>query len=275
MIFMAILTDTYTLANGVAIPKIGFGTWQVQPGQEAYNAVTEALKIGYRHIDTAYAYRNEADVGRAIRDSGIKREDIFVTTKLPAEIKEYDAALDTFNESMANLDIGYVDLYLIHAPWPWGQRGTDHTKGNIAVWSAFEEIYRTGRARTIGISNFAVKDMQAILDHAQVAPMVNQIHWSVGYTEPEITKFAQDHGMLVEAYSPLGTGRLIGNKHIQAVADHYGVSTAQLALRYCIQKGVLPLPRSINPDHIRANQDIDGFTINTEDMRALDELHLR
>ncbi|ERL65839.1 aldo/keto reductase family protein [Schleiferilactobacillus shenzhenensis] len=272
---MATLTDTYTLTNGVQIPKIGFGTWQVAPGQETYDAVTAALKLGYRHIDTAYAYRNEADVGRAIRDSGLKREDVFVTTKLPAEIKDYDRALDTFNETMAHLDLGYVDLYLIHAPWPWGKRGEDYTEGNLADWRAFEEIYNTGRARAIGISNFAVKDMQAVLDHAQVAPMVNQIHWSIGYTEPEITKFAQDHGMLVEAYSPLGTGRLIGNKDIQAVADHYGVSTAQVAIRYAIQKQVLPLPRSINPDHIKANQDIDGFTINAEDMQTLDALHLR
>lgn len=272
---MAILTDTYTLANGVQIPKIGFGTWQVAPGQETYDAVTTALKLGYRHIDTAYAYRNEADVGRAIRDSGLKREDVFVTTKLPAEVKDYDRALDTFNETMAHLDLGYVDLYLIHAPWPWGQRGQDYTAGNLAAWDAFEEIYRTGRARAIGISNFAVKDMQAVLDHAQVAPMVNQIHWSIGYTEPEINDYAQNHGMLVEAYSPLGTGRLIGNKDIKAVADHYGVSTAQLAIRYCIQKGVLPLPRSINPKHIQANQDIDGFVINAQDMAALNALHLR
>lgn len=268
---MAILTSTYQLANGVQIPKVAFGTWQIPGGDTAYQAVLAALKAGYRHIDTALAYRNEASVGKAIRDSGILREQIFVTTKLPAETKSYQGALADFDESLKNLGLDYVDLYLVHAPWPWSQVGRVYDEANLEVWQAMEAIYDSGRAKAIGVSNFAVRDLKNVLKQATVAPMVNQIQYYLGFTEPKITQFSEDHDMLVEAYSPLATGGVLDNPQVQAYADKYGVSVAQLALRFVLQNGVLPLPKAVTPAHITANTQLD-FTISDADMAALNAL---
>ncbi|WP_407889070.1 aldo/keto reductase [Levilactobacillus sp. N40-8-2] len=268
---MSVLTDTFSLANGTQIPQVGFGTWQIPGGDTAYNAVANALKAGYRHIDTAKAYANESSVGKAIRDSGIPREEIFVTTKLPAKVKTYQGALDAFDTTMTNLDIGYVDLYLIHAPWPWDEIGKDCDAGNRDVWRAMEKIYTSGKAKAIGVSNFNSHDLQNILTHAEVAPMVDQIQYYVGYTEPKITKFAQDHDMLVEAYSPLATGDMLGNVAIQEMANKYHVSVAQLALRFVLENGVLPLPKATSPAHIAANAQLD-FSIDAGDMAKLNAM---
>jgi Aldo/keto reductases, related to diketogulonate reductase len=240
---MAVLTDKFSLANGTNIPQVGFGTWQIPGGQTAYDAVANALKTGYRHIDTAKAYANESSVGKAVRDSGLDRSDVFVTTKLPAETKSYQGALADFKTTLKNLDLDYVDLYLIHAPWPWNEIGKDCDAQNLEVWQAMEEIYASGKAKAIGVSNFNVHDLQNILHHATVAPMVDQIQYYVGYTEPKITKFAQDHGMLVEAYSPLATGDMLNNPAVREMANKYHVSPAQLALRFCLENGVLPYRR--------------------------------
>ncbi|WP_125608334.1 aldo/keto reductase [Lapidilactobacillus bayanensis] len=266
---MTKLTDTYTLANGVAIPKIGFGTWQI-PADQAKQAVMDAIKVGYRHIDTALAYHNEKEVGAGVRASGLKREDIFVTSKLPAETKTYDGTLRDFDTTMANLDLDYLDLYIIHAPQPWAEQGADYALENREVWQAMQKIYESGRVRAIGVSNFGVADLKNIFDVAQVKPMVNQIQYYVGYTEPEITKFAQANGLLVEAYSPLATGSLLNNQAIQAIADHYQVSLAQLAIQFCVQNGVLPLPKATHIAHIEANAQLD-FVISAEDMQQLNE----
>ncbi|WP_137597923.1 aldo/keto reductase [Paucilactobacillus kaifaensis] len=268
---MSILTETFTLANKVEIPKVGFGTWQIPGGKTAYDAVANALKVGYRHIDTAQAYANESSVGKAIKDSGIKREDIFVTSKLPAEIKTYDGALAAFDKTMDNLGLKYLDLYLIHAPWPWSQIGTDHDRDNVETWKAMEKIYQSGRVKSIGVSNFNVHDLKNILESATVTPFVDQIQYYVGYTEPKITKFAQEQGMLVEAYSPLATGDLINNPKIQEMAAKYDVSVAQLALRFVIENGVLPLPKATSEEHIEANAQLD-FSISAEDMNILNSM---
>lgn len=265
---MGVLTDTFTLANGNPIPKVGFGTWQVPDGETAYNAVRTALDVGYRHIDTAFAYGNEASVGRAVRDSGIPREEIFVTSKLPAAAKTRQEAASRLDESLANLDLGCIDLYLIHAPWPWGEYETRYDEGNLEAWTALEEGYDEGRLKAIGISNFDVHDMENLLDHADVAPMVNQIQYYVGFTEPVITGFAREHGILVEAYSPLATGDIIGNTVVKEIADAHGVSVAQVALRFCLQNGVLPLPKAVGPDHIRANAALD-FELGADEMDRL------
>lgn len=265
---LAILTDTYQLTNGVKIPKVGFGMWQVPTGDTAYNAAAAALKAGYRHIDTAKAYQNEADVGRAIRDSGIPRQDIFVTSKLPGQTKSYDGAMADFKSTMQQLDIDYLDLYLVHAPWPWDEIGKDCDKENIEVWRAMEDIYATGKVKAIGVSNFNVHDLQNILPTAKVAPMVDQIQYYVGYTEPKITTFAKNHSMLVEAYSPLATGDLLQNSKMQQLAGKYQVSTAQLALRFCLQNGILPLPKAVNEAHIKSNTQLD-FEISEADMATL------
>ena len=268
---MPALTDSFTLANGVAIPKIGFGTWQIPDGTQAYDSVTAALKAGYRHIDTARAYGNEASVGRAIRDSGIPRDQIFVTTKLPAEIKDYERAKASFEQTISALNMDYVDLYLIHAPWPWSEMGKDYRDGNIAVWRAMEEIQEAGRARSIGVSNFTIPDIESLVGASKTTPQVDQIRYFVGHTQNEITEYCEAHNILVEGYSPLATGAILDNPEVRGIAEKYGRSAAQLSIRYLLEKDVLPLPKTTTPSRIVENADVD-FRISDEDMAYLDGL---
>ncbi|HNX65762.1 MAG TPA: aldo/keto reductase [Bacteroidales bacterium] len=268
---MKTINDFFILSNGVKIPVIGFGTWQIPDGKVAYDSVLFALKAGYRHIDTALAYGNEKSVGRAVRDSGIDRSEIFITSKLPAEIKSYDKALRKYDETISNLDLGYIDLYLIHAPWPWNEKGADYTKENKEVWRAMEEIYNGKNCRAVGVSNFNVKDMTAILDTCTVKPMVNQIKYYIGYTEDDITWFCRSNNILVEGYSPLATGRILANKEIDLLAKKYNRTLPQICIRYLIQHGVLPLPKSVTAERISENFAVD-FEITKEDMKYLDNL---
>lgn len=267
-----ILSETYKLYNGVEIPKIGFGTWQTKSGKEAYDATTYALQAGYRHIDTAYTYENEQSVGQAILDSKIKREEIFITTKLPADIKTYEGALEYFEKSIKNLGVDYIDLYLIHAPWPWSNVGADYTSGNIEAWKALIKLYNDKRVRSIGVSNFHVKDIEALIQATGFKPMVNQIRYFVGNTQEPITKYCQENDILIEAYSPLATGELLNNELLNKLAKKYNKTIAQICLRYCLEKSTLPLPKSVNKDRIYANTDVD-FEISKEDMQYLDNLH--
>lgn len=268
---MSLLTETFTLNNGIKIPKVGFGTWQIPDGATAYNAVSNALKLGYRHIDTAYVYRNEKSVGKAINESGIAREDIYLTSKLPAEVKNASQVADYFNATLSNLDTDYLDLYLIHAPWPLNQVGTRFDQENLAVWKELEKLYKTGKIKSIGISNFDAHDVKNLLDNAEIVPAVNQIMYYAGFTQPENTKFAQDNGILVEAYSPLATGDLLNNPTMTSLAKQYNVSVPQLALRFVIQNGVLPLPKATSAAHIEANTELD-FTISDADMTTLNAM---
>ena len=268
---MSTLNETYTLNTGAKIPKIGFGTWQIPNGDDAYNSVLIALKNGYRHIDTARVYGNEESVGRAIADSGVAREDIFLTTKLPAEIKNYDGAVEAFETSIATLGVEYVDLYLIHAPWPWSEQGADYTEGNIEVWKAMEEFHKSGRAKAIGVSNFNVSDIQAILDNGTVKPAVNQIKFYIGSTQEEVTSFCQSNDILIEAYSPLATGRILNNPEVQQLAEKYGRTVAQISLRYTLQRGTVTLPKSTHEEYIIQNADLD-FEIDAVDMAYLKDL---
>ena len=183
--------EYFVLYNGVKIPKIGFGTWQIADGEQAYNSVMHALKAGYTHIDTAHAYGNEKSVGKAIKDSGIKREDVFITTKVPAEIKTYEGAVKHIEESLANLGVDYIDLHLIHAPWPWSAIGMDCKDGNVEVWKALIEFYNAGKIRSIGVSNFHVKDIEYIVEKTGFKPMANQIRFFIGNTQEEITQYCQ------------------------------------------------------------------------------------
>ncbi|QHC65479.1 aldo/keto reductase [Rathayibacter sp. VKM Ac-2759] len=268
---MPALTDTFTLSNGVEIPRIGFGTWQIEDGPDAYDAVTTALATGYRHLDTARGYGNEASVARALRDSGVPRDEVFITTKLPAEVKDYEGAKASFETTMAALELDYVDLYLIHAPWPWSDMGSDHRDGNIAAWKAMEEIYEAGRSRAIGVSNFAVADLESLTAATDVVPHANQIRWFVGNTQDETTAYCRERGILVEGYSPLATGGLLENSDIAGIAAGYGKSVAQLCIRYLLEKDVLPLPKSTTPSRIAENADVD-FTISPDDLAVLDAL---
>ena len=267
-----IKNDHFTLNNGVEIPAIGFGTWQVADGEEGYSSCLAALKSGYRHIDTAYAYGNEPSVARALRDSGLERGDVFITTKLPANIKDYDGARAHFEESLVNLETDYLDLYLIHAPWPWSDVGGEYTEGNIAAWRAMIDLYNEGKVRAIGVSNFHVKDIKAIVEATGFVPAVNQIRYFVGNTQNEITEYCQTNGILVEAYSPLATGALVENGELGQIAEKYGVSIPKLCIRFCIENGTLPLPKSVNEERIKANIDVD-FTISDEDMDYLNSLY--
>ncbi|MGH1524956.1 aldo/keto reductase [Leifsonia sp. L25] len=271
---MPVLTDTFALSNGVEIPKVGFGTWQIPDGPLTYDSVRTALDAGYRHIDTARAYGNEASVGRAVRDSGVPREEVFITTKCPAEVKDAAGARHAFDRSSELLDLGPIDLYLIHAPWPWNHQGSDHRAGNIEVWKVFEELYDEGRTRSIGVSNFVVADLESLIAGTSVVPHVDQIRWFVGHTQPETTTYCQERGILVEGYSPLATGRLIGDEDIELIAEKYGRTGAQVSLRYLLQKNVLPLPKSTTQHRIAENADLD-FELSVEDMAALDALGSR
>lgn len=266
---MSILHDTYTLNNGITIPKIAFGTWQMPNDQVGYDSVAFALKNGYEHVDTARVYGNEEVVGRAIKDSGKAREDIFLTTKLPAEIKTYDEAMETFETSLSALGVDYVDLYLIHAPWPWSDRGSDHMDGNIEVWKAFEEIYKSGRAKSIGVSNFNASELQQLIDATEIVPAVNQIKYHIGFTQDETVAFCEANGILIEAYSPLATGRILNDERIVSMAEKYGKSVAQICIGYTLQKGTITLPKSVHEEYILQNADVD-FEISAEDMALLD-----
>lgn len=266
-----ILQETYTLMNGVTIPKLGLGTWQIPDGEQAYNSVLTALKNGYRHIDTAMAYGNETSVGKAIKDSGIPREELFITTKLPAEHKGYEIAHECFEKSLKALDLEYIDLYLIHAPWPWHKIGMDCTNGNIDSWRAFEEIYDSGKVKAIGISNFEPKHIDPILRMCKYVPMVNQIRFHIGDTQNEILEFCKQHNILITAYSPLATGRIIDNPDIVLMAKNYNVTPAQICIRYCLQKDTVVIPKSTNKERIASNAQVD-FIINDFDMRILDQV---
>ena len=264
--------EYFILNNGIKIPAIGFGTWQVADGEECYNSCLWALRAGYRHIDTAFAYGNEKSVARAIKDSGLSREEVFITTKLPADIKDYDGARVCFEQSLVNLNTDYIDLYLIHAPWPWSDVGSNCTDGNIAVWRAMIELYNEGKIRAIGVSNFHVKDIRALIDATGVVPAVNQIRYFIGNTQNEITDYCQANGILVEAYSPLATGALVDHSELAAMAERYSVSIPQLCIRFCIENGTLPLPKSVNEERIQANLDVD-FKIEKEDIDHLNSLY--
>lgn len=262
---------TYTLSNGVQIPKIGFGTWQIKNGGEAYYSVSLALKNGYKHIDTALAYGNEESVGRAIKDSNIPREEIFVTTKLPAEIKTYKEAEEAFLKSLNNLGLDYIDLYLIHAPWPWSEMGKDCSVGNREVYKILEKYYKLGKIKAIGVSNFSPKDLENIIETCEVIPHVNQIGYFIGMDQSETIEYCKTKNIFIEAYSPLGIGYLLKNEDIEKIAIEYLVSPAQICLRYLLQKGVVALPKSIHENRIIQNTELD-FEIQKEDMDFLDTI---
>jgi len=268
---MKTLNQFYTLSNDVKLPKIGFGTWQVANGQEAYQSVLLALKNGYRHIDTAEGYGNEASVAEAIRDSKIPRSEIFVTSKLESHIKTYEGALSAFEQTMKALQFDYLDLFLIHAPWPWSEMGKDCKEGNVLAWKAMEKLYKDGRIRAIGVSNFSPSDIDNLLAHCDITPHVNQIGYFIGIDQKATIEYCEKKNIFVEAYSPLGIGYLLSNPNIQKVAEKYDVSPAQICIRYCLQKGTAPLPKSTHEKRIIENTQVD-FVIKKVDMDFLDTI---
>ena len=268
---MTVLTETTALASGAKIPKIGFGTWLLEEGEQCYRAVADALRLGYRHIDTARAYHNEASVGRAVRDSGIPREDIFVTSKVPAEAKSYEQAVADFDTTMAEIGLDYLDLYLVHAPWPWDQVGKDCREENKIVWRAMEEFLASGRVKAIGVSNFGPDDLASLLPACTVKPAVNQIRWFIGLDPADTLAACAEHNIVVEAYSPFAHGLIVNHPEIADIATRSEVSVPQLCIRYLLQKGAVVLPKATSNDHIRQNAELD-FEISTTDMQVLDAM---
>ena len=265
------LTDTYTLANGVKIPVVGFGTWQSESGEEAYNAVKWALEAGYRHIDTAAAYGNEESVGQAIKDSGIPREELFITTKLWGVGTTEDAAKQ-LDESLVKLGLSYVDLYLIHWPNPKAFR-PDYVTRNANVWKAMEAGFKAGKARAIGVSNFHPRHLEALINVAEIKPVVNQILVNPSDQQEELVAFNKANDILTEAYSPLGTGKIFSIPELKEIATKYNKSVAQVVLRWSLDKGFLPLPKSVHPERIKENTEIFDFTLSDEDRSFIDSLH--
>lgn len=264
------LFENYALYNGVKIPKLGLGTWFI-PDDRAAQAVCESVKIGYRHIDTAQAYENERGVGEGIRTCGLPRQEIFVTTKLAAEIKTYEEAVKAIDSSLEKMGLEYIDLMLIHSPQPWTKFREDvrsFDKGNREAWRAMEDAYKAGKLRAIGVSNFEKEDLENILVSCTVKPMVNQLLVHISNTPEELIAYNQANDILVEAYSPIGHGEVLKNSDIQAMAQKYGVSAARLCIRYTLQLGLLPLPKTENQFHMADNADVD-FVISEEDMELL------
>ncbi|WP_317932582.1 aldo/keto reductase [Halioxenophilus sp. WMMB6] len=267
-----ILEETYTLANGVAIPKLGLGTWFIS-NDDAASAVQQAVELGYRHIDTAQAYGNEAGVGEGVRNCGVEREQLFVTTKLDAGIKTYNEAVASIDGSLQTLGLDYIDLMIIHSPQPWGEFGQSdrHFAGNLEAWRALEEAYNAGKLRAIGLSNFLIADIDNMLQGSKVKPMVNQILAHVSNTPSAVIKHCQDNGIIVEAYSPIGHGELLKNPSLIDMAKKYNVSVPQLCIRYTLQLGLVSLPKTSNPVHMKSNADLD-FEISAADMATLQQM---
>ena len=263
--------NTYTLHNQVEIPCVGFGTWQVPDGETAANAVMHAIEAGYTHIDTAIAYHNEIGVGAGIRMSGVAREKLFVTSKLWNDVRGYDETLKEFGNSLKRLNMDYLDLFLIHWPRPIAFRD-NYEEVNRETWRAFEHLLNEGYVRAIGVSNFLPKHLKALLKSTEVVPMIDQIEFHPGWMQPEAVSFCEEHGILVEAWSPLGSGKLLSDPALVALAEKYNRSTAQICLRWCLQKGKLPLPKSTTPSRIEENLRLFDFQISKEDSDLIDGL---
>ena len=263
--------QNYTLANGVQIPAVGLGTWQTPDDETGYQAVLSALKLGYRHIDTAQGYRNEDIVGRAVRDSGISREEVFITSKLDNPNHGYDNTIRSFEETLQKLGTDYVDLFLIHWPNPLQYRSTWQLT-NSETWNAFEELYHAGKIRAIGISNFRQHHIDELLKTAEITPMVNQIRLCPGDTQDELVKYCRERNILLEAYSPLGTGQIFKVSEMQVLAEKYHKSIAQVCIRWSLQNGFLPLPKSVTAERISENIDVFGFELSDEDVGLIASL---
>ena len=265
-----IFEEAYTLTNGVQIPKLALGTWLIK-GAAAKDAVKNAIEIGYRHIDTAQAYGNEEEVGNGVRESGIRRDDIFITSKVAAENKSYASALESIDTSLKTAKLDFIDLMLIHSPQPWvevNQSDNRYFEENKEVWRAMETALKAGKIRAIGISNFQKEDIDNITADCEVKPMVNQLLAHISNTPLELIEYCNQQNILVEAYSPIAHGEALKNPEIIRIAEKYGVSVAQLCLKYDLQLGMIVLPKTESPQHMRENAQLD-FEISAQDMELL------
>ena len=261
----------FKMNNGIAIPAIGFGTWQTPDGDIAIQSVEQAIKVGYRHIDTAAIYGNEQSIGSGIKKSGSNRKVLFITSKVWNTERGYDKTLRAFDKTIKDLQLDYLDLYLIH--WPaTANQFENWERLNTETWKAMEKIYNTGKVHAIGVSNFQPHHLEALLNSATIVPAINQIEFHPGFMQEKCVKYCKEHNILVEAWSPLGTGRMLSNNLLKTIADKYQKSVAQLCIRWILQNGVLPLPKSISPDRIKENFEIFDFEISKEDMQTINNM---
>ena len=272
-----ILNEKYKMNNGLEIPKVALGTWLIDDDKAA-EAVREAVKIGYRHIDTAQAYLNERGVGEGIRTCGLPREEIFITSKVAAENKSYDSAAKSIEETLKKTGLEYIDMMIIHCPQPWAEVGKSknrYYRENKEVWRALEDAVNAGKVKTIGVSNFLEKDIENILDGCKIKPAVNQMLAHISNTPFALIDYCKNKDILVEAYSPIAHGEILRNGEIIKIADKYGVSVPQLCIKYDLQLGMVVLPKTDNPEHMKTNSELD-FTISDEDMNFLKNIeHIR
>ncbi|MEE0597050.1 MAG: aldo/keto reductase [Agathobacter sp.] len=262
--------ETITLNNGVKIPQLGLGTWFIDDDKAA-DAVKAAVKLGYRHMDTAQAYGNERGVGEGIRTCGVPREELFVVSKVAAEHKTYEEAKAGIDETLKKMELDYLDMMIIHSPQPWvevNQSENRYVEGNRQAWRALEEAYNEGKLKAIGVSNFQIEDLESLMETAKVKPMVNQVLCHISNTPLELIEFCQKSNIAIEAYSPIAHGEILNQPEIKAIADKYGVTVPQLCIRYTLQLGAISLPKTANPEHMESNAKVD-FTISAEDMETL------
>ena len=258
------------LSNGVEIPVLALGTWFIDD-DKVEETVKSAVKLGYRHIDTAQAYGNEQGVGKGIRSCDVPREQIFVTSKVAAEYKTYEEAAASIDRSLANMGLDYIDMMIIHSPQPWdkvNQSEDRYVEGNRAAWKALEDAYKAGKLHAIGVSNFLQEDIENLWETAEIKPMVNQVLCHISNSPLELIDYCQKKGMVMEAYSPVAHGEALKNKAIADMAEKYGVTIPQLCIRFDIQLGMIVLPKTANPEHMKVNGDVD-FIISDKDMEIL------
>ena len=264
------LNETYVLSNGVRIPKLGLGTWFID-NDKAAEAVKQAATVGYRHIDTAQAYGNEAGIGIGVRNCGVPREQIFITSKVTAEHKSYETAAKSIDETLNTMGLSYLDMMIIHSPQPWAevnQSENRYFEENRQVWKALEDALSAGKVRAIGVSNFLQEDIESLLEAVSVKPMVNQVLCHISNTPFSLIDYCQRNGIAVEAYSPVAHGEALKNAKMKELAEKYDVTVPQLCIRYDIQLGTIVIPKTANPDHMRTNAELD-FAISDDDMEIL------